>query len=89
MHFCALRVDTTNHMPDDATLARGIHRLQHQQHVARSPRTALGVETFLQPGKLTDRTYENAPPLGLATLEAGCCRRVNVGENKIIADAKQ
>jgi hypothetical protein len=79
----ALRIDRSDHVADDAALARGVHRLQHQQH-RRSALfdTALRVEALLQLIELVRARLEVALPLVfVAVVARGGCR-IEVGETE-------
>ncbi len=86
----ALRIDRSDHVADDAALARGVHRLQHQQH-RRSALfdTALRVEALLQLIELVRTRLEVALPLVFVAVVARSGCRIEIGESEPRADAQE
>ena len=73
-------------MADDAALARGIHRLQHEEDCGVGlSGTALGEEALLQLVELLDPRCEVLGALLLAAREARRRLRVDVGEAESLA----
>ena len=82
----ALRIEAAHHVLDQAVLAGGVHRLQHDQH-----RPAVcGVEPLLQIGQPLDALGEHGLGLALVDGEAVALGRIVLGQPKLVrpVDAK-
>ena len=85
----ALRVDAADDVPHDAALARGVHRLQDQQHrVLRHPDAALGEEPLLQVVELVEPGREVLAAVGLAAVDTRACSGIDVRETESVADRR-
>ena len=82
-----LRIDTADHMPDDAALACRVHRLQHEQHTAGSAKPALGEQTLLQVGESV--VVAEQLLLGRLLVDARVRGGVDVSQDEIGGDRLQ
>ena len=80
MHVDALRIEARHHVLDDAVLAGGVHRLQHDQHRPG----AAGVKPLLQIGKPRDALGEHRLGFGLVDGEAAAVGGVVVRQLELV-----
>ena len=84
----ALRVGGAHHVTDDAALARGVHRLQHEQDRAIRD-SAVRVETLLQIADGGGFCRKECFTVGLLAVEAGRRLRVDIGELEAFGDSQE
>src|SRR5690606_5730632 len=86
----ALRVDSADHVTDDAALARGVHRLQHQQdgiHRLAGARTR--EQPLLQFAEHRAARLELPVALVLASAESRRAPRIDVLVSESVSDAQK
>jgi hypothetical protein len=84
-----LRVDRADDVTHDAALAGGVHPLQHQQQPVGAAGATVREQPLLQVGQLVVALRAGPLAVGLAAVEAGGRRRVDVAEPEALAHREQ